>query len=303
MSNEKMNDLKKAMKEKEESELSSKMERNDIQLELWDEEKIPFYSQDLIERKSVFLPNTSRATSFEVARNNAVKITIGKAGGHKDYGILKTKHRDVLYAVLAIWASHNWPTWKNKDGEYLGHIRTSRYKILNLILQKNPGSNDYKSLMDTLYELKVIPIEVEDIQSEDTKEVFSLFSSFDFETEKEKDVISIYLHPKITKQYYRKQDLKLLFFDTYRNLSSDIAKTLYPIIDRAMAASNEFSKKVVDLCHENGLTAYSYNSEYRKKWKKAFVELNQITLTNGKKIEVSFYENKLKELILLVVSI
>ncbi|HPM48164.1 MAG TPA: hypothetical protein PL056_13950, partial [bacterium] len=119
MSNEKMNDLKKAVKEKEESELSSKMERNDIQLKLFDEEKIPFYSQDLIEKKSVFLPNTSRATSFEIARSNSVKITIGRAGGHKDYGVLKTKHRDVLYAVLAIWASQNWPTWKNKDGEFL----------------------------------------------------------------------------------------------------------------------------------------------------------------------------------------
>jgi len=302
MSNEKMNDLKKAVKEKEESELSSKMERNDIQLKLFDEDKIPFYSQDLIEKKSVFLPNTSRATSFEIARSNSVKITIGRAGGHKDYGVLKTKHRDVLYAVLAIWASQNWPTWKNKDGEFLGHIRTSRYKILNLILQKNPDSNDYKSLMDTLYELKVIPVEVEDLVSDETREVFSIFFGFDFESEKEKDVISIYLDPKITKQYYRKQDLKLLFFDTYRNLSSDISKTLYPIIDRALAENSEFSKKVIDLCNENGLTIYRYNSDYRAKWKKAFAELNQITLTNGRKISVEFYENKLKELILLAKS-
>lgn len=305
MTNDKINEIKKTLKEKEEKDLLLKMENNEIQLKLWDEDKIPFYSQDIIERKSVFLPNSCRATSFEVAKSDTIKITIGRAGGKRDFGILKTKHKDVLYAVLAIWASQNWPTWKNKDGEHLGHIKTSRYKILSLTLQKNPGSNDYKSLMDTLYELKVIPIEIEDVVSENTKEVFSIFSSFDFdsESEDEKDIVSIYLNPKITKQYYLKQDLKLLFFDTYRNLSSDTAKTLYPIIDRALAENNEFSKKVIDLCNENGLTVYRCNADYRTKWKKAFVELNQIILTNGKKISVEFYENRLKELIFLVKSI
>ncbi|HRZ80110.1 MAG TPA: hypothetical protein P5044_08890, partial [bacterium] len=105
-------EIRKAAEEKEEEELNRKMDSNAIQMVIWEDENIAFYSQDFIEKKALFVPNSSRETSFVVARNNDIQITIGKAGGHKDYGVLKTKHRDVLYAVLAIWASQNWPVWK-----------------------------------------------------------------------------------------------------------------------------------------------------------------------------------------------
>ncbi|HPS30815.1 MAG TPA: hypothetical protein PLZ43_11205 [bacterium] len=295
-------ELKKAAEERAEQDLNAKMDSNEMQKVIYPSDKIAFYSQGMIENKTIFLPNSSRQTSFIISKDNELQITIGKAGGHKDYGVLKTKHRDVMYAVLAIWASQNWPVWKNQDGVRLGVIKTSRYKILNLILQKNPGSDNYKSLMDTLYDLKVIPIEVEDINSEETKEVFSMFFGFDFESEKGNDVITIYLNPYITRKYYEQKDLKLLFYNTYRNLSSDIAKTLYPIIDRALGINNEYSKKVIDLCNENGMTTYRYNADYRTKWKKALIELNKIELTNGKKIVAEFYENSLKELIFIVKS-
>jgi len=259
--NKSIDDIKKVFEEKEEQDLNNRMDNNTIQLKLWDDEgNIPFYSQDLIERKAVFLPNSSRQSSFVVAKSDFLKITIGKAGGHKDYGVLKTKHRDVLYAVLAIWASQNWAVWNNKEGLRLGVVKTSKYRILSLLLKKNPGKNDYKSLMDTLYDLKVIPVEIEDLSSEDTREVFSIFSSYEYSSDGESDLISIYLNPRITKQYYAQRDLKLLFFDTYRGFSSDTAKVLYPIIDRVLSHRNEFTKKVLDICNENGLTVYRFNT-------------------------------------------
>lgn len=285
---------------RQEEELTARMRSGDIQLRLFDDDKIPFYSQDVIERKSVFLPNAARQKSFELLRNERLKITIGKAGGDKEFGILKIKHKDVLYAVLAIWASNGWPCWEGKEGVMYGHIRTTRYKILHLILQKNPGKNDYKSLMDTLQDLKTIPVEVFDLESDDPKEVFSLFHGYDYKAEADTEQITIHLNPYITRQYYRKDnDLKLLFFDTYRNLSSDISKTLYPILDRMLGTRDNFNKRVVDLCAETGLTFYRKNSKTRSVWQKALDELNSVVLTNGKKITVELYENKLRELILL----
>lgn len=305
--NTQMDEIKEAARLREEAnrrradeELAARMRSGDIQLRLFDDEKIPFYSQDVIERKSVFLPNTARQKSFELLRNESLKITIGKAGGDKEYGILKIKHKDVLYAVLAIWASNGWPCWEGKVGVMYGHIRTTRYKILHLILQKNPGKNDYKSLMDTLQDLKTIPVEVYDLESDDPKEVFSIFHGYDYKAEADTEQITIHLNPYITKQYYKKDnDLKLLFFDTYRNLSSDISKTLYPILDRMLGTRDSFNKRVADLCAETGLTFYKKNSKIKGVWQKALDELNTVKLTNGKKLSIELYENKLRELILL----
>lgn len=302
-------DIQKKREEEErqkyEDELNRRMRENDIQLKLWNEEQIPFYSQDRIENKSVWLPNTARVKSYEVARSDTVKITVGKAGGDKEFGVLKTKHKDVLYAVLAIWGSNDWPTWEDKDGEIHGYIKTSRYKILHLLLQKNPGKDNYKSLMDTLQDLKAIPVVIEDLETDDPKEVFTTFSNYRFrEAGMEDDDVIIYLNPKTTREYYEKIDVKLLFFDTYRKFKSDTAKTLYPIIDRALSGGNrEFSVKVEELCYQYGMTKYKYNSEYRKKWKKALKELNNIVLTNGSKISAELYENPLKDLILRVLKI
>ena len=66
-----------------------------------------------------------------------------------------------------------------------------------------------------------------------------------------------------------------------------------------LGTRDSFNKRVADLCAETGLTFYKKNSKTRSVWQKALDELNTVKLTNGRKLSVELYENKLRELILL----
>jgi|GEM_PF-2813886 len=293
-------DLKKKLDKKDDKEIEKKMENNIINLPLFDVAETPFYSQDYIEKKALFLPNSSRVNSCVVAKNENLTITMGKAGGKEEFGVLKTRHRDALYSILAIWAENNWTVGTNENGVKCGIIKTSRFRILSNMYSKAPCRKDYITLADSLHSLRAIPIELETLEEGDKKkEVFYIFSDYTLDEKKGHEEVVVFLNPKITKQYYKQEGLKLLFLSTYKSLSSDIAKTLYPIIDRVLSTKGIFKKNVVDLCNQNGLTIYRNNSDYRNKWKKAINELSGITLTNKMKVSVEFYENENKELILL----
>ncbi len=291
-------DLKKKLDKKDNKEINEKMDNNEIDLKIFDDSKTPFYSQDYIEKKALFLPNSSKARSFVVDKNKELTITMGKAGGKEEFGVLKTRHKDALYSILAIWAVQKWPVGINENGVRCGIIKTSRFKILSNMYSKTPSKKNYETLADTLYELKVIPIETTSIiDGEKFKEVFSIFSGYTLNEKNHNEEVEIFLNPLITKKYYKKEGLKLLFLSIYKNLSSDIAKILYPILDRCVSTNGEFKKNVIDLCKMYGLTIYRNRADYRTKWKKAIKELNSIALSNGKNISVEFYENEQKELI------
>jgi len=295
------------LRKNHEKELHDRMDRGDAQLSIFDlveSGQQPFMSQAMIEKDTVFLPNAAKARSALIFKSAERAISIGKAGGNTEYGVLKIKHKDVLYAVLAIWSSHGYPctTIKGATTRY-GVIRTTRYRILSLMHPDvNPGKSNYQALADTLHELKSIPVEVQNTRTKDVDAVFTLFAKYDFKKtgEGDEEIVEILLNETLTERYYRKMDIKLLWFNVYSSLKTDLAKILYPLLDRYLTTSQTgtYHKLVKDLCEENGLAVYRFNAKYREKWKGSIEELNGIHLTNGKKLSLTLTENRVKALIL-----
>lgn len=305
--------LKKKVAEEEaekREKLNSRMDNGDIQLSLFDivppqaNTPQPFFSQGMVEKDTVWLPNASKAKSIEVFRNNDQRITIGKAGGRQEWGTLKIRHKDVLYAVLAIWSNHGYPCTKIKGdpSTRYGVVRTTRYQILSMLHDKNPGKALYEGLADTLHGLKSIPVEVFNAGKDAVSSVFSLFSKYDIKAdEKGNEIVEILLNEALTARYYEKVDVKLLWFDVYTSMRTDLAKIIYPILDRHLTVPNgsgTWHKTVKDLCSENGLALYKKNADQKRYWRRALEELNSITLTNGKKVSVELIENRFKALVL-----
>lgn len=302
--NKSLEESLKIIKKREEKELQQKMKNNIIQLSIFEEEKRPFFSQGLIE-KTIFLPNSSRKKSYVVAENQEYQLSIGTVGGKKEFGILKIRHRDVLYALLRLWAENNWKTTeyeiKNADNTKIvirtGYVKTNRHEILSLILKKRPGKKDYDSLMDTLWDLKTIPINLIDKKEKDISKIFSLLNSFSFNKKDVYGELTIYFNEEITKNYYRKKDLKLKYLETFRNFKSEVASILYPVVDRNLSQMSKYSVKIEKLCEQTGLSKYKYISEYKKKWKTALNELNKTELSCKIPFKCFLEENRKKELI------
>ena len=294
-------DLRNSIDQKRDKELADRLKNSESGLVIHNDKEDTFYTQDYIEKKTLFLPNTTNVKSFVVDKSDDLKITMGKAGGKEEFGVLKTRHRDALYSVLNIWANNKWPVDVNENGTMCGVIRTSRFNILSNIYTNSPSKRNYETLADTLYELKIIPIETTKIiDGEEFKEVFSIFSGYTLNENRRNEEVEIFLNPFITEKYYLNEGCKLLNISDYKNLRSEIAKTLYPILDRIVSTKGKFKKNVFNLCHENGLNTYKDSrSEIKRKWKKAVSELNEITLSNGKSIEVFFDENENKDLFLV----
>jgi len=294
----------KKINERDEAELNNKMENNIIQLVLFDNEKKPFWSQGIVE-KTVFLPNSTRKKSYVFFKNGEFKVTIGKVGGKKEYGVLKLRHRDVLFALLRLWAEDNWKTieniFLNEEGDNYsvrtGYVKTTRHEILSHVLNNRPGKNDYEYLMDTLHELRTIPVEIYDIKDGDITKIHYLLKDYSFDKNDPFGEITIYFNEEMTKNYYRKKDVKLYYLETLRKFRSEIASILYPIIDRNLSQMQKYSIKIESLCEQTGLTKYKYNSYYKDKWNAALKELNNSELTCKLHYEVFFEENGQKELI------
>lgn len=268
---------------------------------------MPTYTQGRIEKEIVFLSNSSRNKSIIVYKDDDKRVTIGKVGD-REYGVFKTRHRDLVYAVLYLWAKKHFPRTRFEGSEsYYGYISTSKYELLKLLKPNDYKANgkDYKNLMGTLYDLGSIPVEVFDPKENEEKRVYKLFFSVNYDSDNNSsEPLEIYLNKDLTDSYYLKDKVMLFFFDIYRNFSSDVAKTLYIIIDGYLRGNQyHYNIKVDKLCNLTGLTRYSHNSKQINHWNKALKELDGCLISSMNRIKVDLYENKDKELVFSAVPV
>lgn len=292
MDKEDKKELDKAFKKRQELETNKRLSAGYLQLSLFPVETEPFYSQGLIEKYAFFLPNRTQKKSAIVYKSDKIKVTMGSVEG-ESFGVLKTTHKDLLYAILRIWAQHQWRVFKADDGVYYGRVETTQYELIRTMYGRKPSKKDYKGLKKGLLKLRNVPFIIETHDGLNTN--LHLLDDVKWVESEDKriDTVKIFLSAYLTRHYYQKSDLKLLSMKTYRSLRSDIAKTIYPIIDRmlSMNGKTHYHKNVRTLCEETGMNKYRYNSEFRKKWKRALNELSNINLSNETKVSVYLKEN------------
>ncbi len=250
-------------------------------------------------RHWLFAPNRTRQSVRHVELPGGEAITIGDddAEENRGYGVLTVKHQRAIFALQQLWQQQGARTM-GRGRDRVGLVTASSYALEMLLFGKH-GGRQQKMVRKLLQELASIPVKFR-VRVEEEADVFGEIrvtgllqgAAVVGETDGSGRQlglpwVEIRLGSWIIDAWATK-DLKPLRLDTLDQLSSDLAKLLYPKLDWYLSTHARVELRLMGLVQKLGMT--NRELQRRSRRRRAFTtvakELSSAPLSSGYRLHV-----------------
>ncbi len=212
-------------------------------------------------------------------------ITIGDTLADPDmgYGILKTRHQRMIFALQQVWQDQGGRMirW---NGRRQGMVSVSSW-VLEQLMYGSHGGRQSRLVRKSIQELSSIPVKVENFIGPDghiyTLDVTGLIGGVEFASSRRSDGqqlgfpwVEIPLGSLITSAF-EASAVKPLNMEVLRSLKRDTSALLYPKLDYYLASNEAVELRLDGLVNKLGMTAKQLRqrSYRRRKFESALIDL------------------------------
>ena len=268
----------------------------------------PFRTELTLEQQSLFVADSFKGEFLErtlvMADTSGETVTtrllVGKMNpDDRGRGVLRQSHQDVLYKLYELWGQLGYPT-ERLDGEELGVIRMTVYKLLAALFPGDDSARMYRRAQTLLQDLKGIPISFVNVQSYNglvSNQPFTILKVFDWKERKVDRRTRIpapggsssvlIMFSKFITDAFKARYTRTLLAKTYESLGgrgkkSGIACLLYPYLDMHLELEPRFEESLSALAARFELHRHQHKSKRREQFTSAVVALQDVLIGEGR---------------------
>lgn len=255
-------------------------------------------------RNWLFAPDRSRLkwrrveqTITHQGRPLRQAITVGLPDTKKGFGVLTTRHQRAIFVLQRLWQQQGGRVVE-REGRRVGLVRASSWELEEALFGAH-GGRQKKLVRHIIHELNAIPIHFDGLPLPDGTiaeiAVSGLVNGYIFGGQRDISGqqlglpwAEIELHPWVIAAW-EAQDVKPLDLKVLDQLSSDLARLLYPKLDWLLSRHERAEFRLLGLVDRLGLTDSKLRQPAyrRRQFARVAKELSGAPLSAGGALRVS----------------